>query len=54
MWNVFEVGDKFRNILKGYDGRPLRFTEKSYADRMAHELNESTGSVRYFVVEENG
>ena len=42
MWNVilysYYSGDRLFP-LKGFDGRPLRFTEKRYADRTAYELN---------------
>lgn len=53
MWNILEKNKNI--ILKGFDGRPLRFTEKSHADRMTHELkeNKKLEEVDYIVVEDN-
>lgn len=54
MWNVVQICGNNKFILRGYDKRPLRFTEKSYADRMVHELtslNESE-NIKYLVVED--
>lgn len=42
IWNVYLYSHYSSEKLfpvRGYDNRPLRFTEKRYADRYVHELN---------------
>lgn len=42
IWNVYLYSQHSDEVLMpviGYDGRPLRFTEKRYADRFVHEMN---------------
>lgn len=49
MWSILET---LQNILViGLDGRPLIFTEKRFADRMASELNERNTCLTFLVVE---
>lgn len=66
MWNVMlysRLSEEKLFPLKGFDGRPLRFTEKRYADREAYELNNKINpitdllyedGIMYIVVEDNG
>jgi len=59
MWNVIMISNNERMLpLKGFDGRPLRFTEKRYAERTAHEMNSQNQfydeGLRWIVVEDNG
>lgn len=61
MWNVilYSVNTNERMLpMRSYDGRPLRFTEKRYAERTAHERNSQNeyydDGLRWIVVEDNG
>jgi hypothetical protein len=48
IWNVYLYSQHSGEILTpviGYDGRPLRFTEKRYADRYVHEMNNKVQEV---------
>ena len=61
MWNVilYSVTTDERMLpLRSLDGRPLRFTEKRYAERTAHEKNSNAQfyeeGLRWMVVEDNG
>jgi hypothetical protein len=51
--------DEEVTVLTGFDGRPLRFTNKAYAEREAHERNidilhwYEDDDLRHIVVEEN-
>lgn len=63
MWNVILysnlTGEKVFP-LTSLDGRPLRFTEKRYADRLAHEKNSLSAGyleedyMEWTVFEDNG
>jgi len=54
MWNVVQICGNNSFTLRGYDKRPLRFTEKAYADRLAHELTVQNESeyTKYVVVKD--
>lgn len=63
MWNVILysnlTGEKVLP-LRSLDGRPLRFIEKRYADRLAHEKNSLSAGyleedgMEWTVFEDNG
>lgn len=66
VWNVIlysHYSNEKLYPLRGYDGRPLRFADKRYADREAHDLNSKylceldplqSEGITYTVFEDNG
>ena len=51
MWNIayiFKKDPSVISVVRGYDERPLRYTDKAFAERQAHEWNSELDEFNNF------